>query len=265
MIGAAFAHPRYPSVPGIVGGLGPSAHLAFERRLLGACADDDGDAGHLPWVLVSLPHTPDRSEALAHGGRDPFPFLVAALHRLAAAGADFAVIPCNTAHAWLDRITPLAPLPVLDIRDSLTACLRARPEAGEVGVLATDGTLASGVLAAPAARAGCTLRAPDPDDQARVMAVIRVIKRRSDPATLDAARESLAAVARRLARRGARVQLVACSELSLVACCGSSPLACSEPSGVEPPVWIDTMALLAEATLRAPRQPAGPVCDVPAR
>lgn len=240
MSSAAFAHPEYPNLPGIVGGLGPWAHVAFERRLLQACDGTVGDAGYPPWVLVSAPHTPDRTEALTCDERDPLPFLVTALHRLCAAGATFAVIPCNTAHAYLGRLAPLAPLPVLDVRREVAATLAARGEEDPVGLLATDGTVASGVFAATS---GAPLLVPDAEDQRRVMEVIRAIKGGGE-AALGEAGAKLARVSTRLAERGARVQLIACSELSLL----------GPPTGGDFE-WLDTMSLLARATLREARGP----------
>src|SRR5438270_10247881 len=98
---------------GIVGGLGPHAHVDFERRLLAEVPAASGDQDYPPWLVSSLPATPDRTEHLLGQGPSPVPLLVRSLERLAAGQADFAVIACITAHAFLPEIGPQVRLPIL--------------------------------------------------------------------------------------------------------------------------------------------------------
>lgn len=154
------AVPRTPLVPkqiiGIVGGLGPFAHIDFERKLLlaarelaGAVSDQDYPA----WILSSIPQTPDRTRALLGLGPSPVPGLVLSLNRLEThcdrdgrevSGADFAVIPCITSHRFLPEIARQVRIPIMSLVDE-TAKEIARVHSGaRVGLLATTGTLKSG-------------------------------------------------------------------------------------------------------------------------
>ena len=79
------------SIIGIVGGLGPYAHLALEEKLLKASGDllnATKDQEFPEWILSSLPGTPDRTEAICGSGEDPTPWLVhgARLHPWSHAG-----------------------------------------------------------------------------------------------------------------------------------------------------------------------------------
>lgn len=139
-------------VIGIVGGLGPHAHIEFERRLLAAVESPTGDQEYPEWIVMSIPHTPDRTKALLESGPSPVPTLLQALERLAVS-ADFAVIACMTAHAFLDEIRPRAPLPVLDVVDLTLAEAERRFGGTRIGVLATTGALRSDVYS----RAGACL------------------------------------------------------------------------------------------------------------
>lgn len=130
-------------VLGIVGGLGPHAHVEFERRLLKAAEPVADEQCYPPWIVASFPSTPDRTAALLAGGASPVGALVRSLEALAA-HADFAVIACVTAHAFLDEVCAASPLPVLDLVEATLAEVVGRwGENAHVGVLATTGTLKS--------------------------------------------------------------------------------------------------------------------------
>ena len=137
---------RQQRLIGIVGGLGPFAHLDFERKLLEAASALTGarrDQDFPQWVLSSIPQTPDRTEAYFGQAEDPTPALIQSLERLQRAGADFAVVACNTAHLFLKQLREESPLPIVSLIE-VTADEAARIAPGvAVGLLATSGTLRS--------------------------------------------------------------------------------------------------------------------------
>jgi aspartate racemase len=263
---------RFKLTPGIVGGLGPHAHIWLERRLLEIAAERFGAAGdrdYPPWIVVSIPQTPDRTAALLAGGPDPTPFLLDALTRLRAAGADFAAIACNTIHAFLPRLAEGGRLPLLVInvvsetadalvglRNDLSVSSptgRGDKNAVKVGLLATTGTCRSGLFSAEFARRGVELICPDDEQQeSEVMAAIYgppdAAGRRaggikggaidSAGATGRTPRQMLHLAADSLVGRGAEAIIVACSEISLAI----------RPGDLAVPV-IDTMDVLAGAIL----------------
>ncbi len=139
-------------VLGIVGGLGPHAHIELERRLLAAVEPVAHEREYPPWIVSSLPATPDRTRALAGAGPSPAPQLTASLENLAGR-ADFAVIACITAHAFLGEVRP-CPLPVLDVVEAtLGEVVERHGENARVGLLATTGTLESRLFPRAAERA----------------------------------------------------------------------------------------------------------------
>jgi aspartate racemase len=139
---------------GIVGGLGPIAHIEMEHRLVRAIMeryDSDGeslaDQLYPPWVVVSVPQTPDRTAALCHHGPSPVPMVLSGLRALKRCSCDFALIPCNTTHAWIREIKERSPLPILDMVQATIQHERLRSSAdGLIGLLATDGTLKSRIF-----------------------------------------------------------------------------------------------------------------------
>jgi aspartate racemase len=128
-------------VIGIAGGMGPYAHIEFEARLLAAVESPYSDQDYPEWVVSSVPGTPDRTVALLEGGPSPMPWLLRSFERLASC-ADFGILTCITAHAFLDQIRTQVRLPILDIVELTLAdvILRFGPRT-RVGILATTGAL----------------------------------------------------------------------------------------------------------------------------
>src|SRR5205823_6344060 len=97
-------------VIGVLGGMGPWATLdLFEKilRLTPAQVDQD----HFRLVIDNNPKIPDRSPAILGDSEDPTPALVATAKNLQQHGADFLVIPCNTAHFFYERVASAVPRP----------------------------------------------------------------------------------------------------------------------------------------------------------
>lgn len=131
---------------GIVGGLGPFAHIDFEQKLMTAAQELTGathDQDYPAWILSSIPETPNRTEGFLEKGEDPTPYLLRSLQRLERGGADFAVIACNTAHLYLDQIVDRIEIPVLNMIEITAQQLEVLCVGGTVGLLGSTGTLKS--------------------------------------------------------------------------------------------------------------------------
>jgi len=217
------AAPAWPRLLGIVGGLGPHAHVEFERRLLRAAQPVETEQDYPPWILASLPATPDRTACLLDGGLSPVPRLRESL-RLLAGRADFAVIACVTAHAFLGEVRAESPLPILDLVDAtLSEAAARRGEGAHVGVLATTGTLRSRLFPDAAARLAPGLRVtslldlPDGErlQEEWVMRAIYGLKAGAGPDATARLTGLLKRAAGRLAEAGADVVLTACTEVGM--------------------------------------------------
>jgi len=201
-------------VAGIIGGLGPEATVELMSRIIhytGAKKDQD----HLHLIVDHNPKIPDRSAAIRRGGESPLPLLRAAARRLEKAGADFIVIPCNTAHFYLPRIRRSVRLPVVDLIAEAVRCAQAkRPAVRRVGLLATSGTVTAGVYRRACLEAGLELVTPPAARQKLVVEAIYLVK--SGRGTGRAA-AILARAARFLAtEQGAEVVIAGCTEIPLV-------------------------------------------------
>ena len=196
-------------IVGVLGGMGPEATVDFMSRVIRA-TPAARDQDHLRLLVDNNPHVPNRQEALLRGGEDPGPALAAMARGLEAAGADFLVMPCNTAHAFRDAITASVDIPLVSIIDvTVEAC----GDANSVGVLATDGCLASGVFQAAFEERG--KRAVLPIDT-EMEALMRLVTRIKAGDTGNDVADGLRALAQALVGRGADVIIAGCTEIPLV-------------------------------------------------
>lgn len=194
---------------GVLGGMGPDATVDFMSKVI-AATPAKKDQDHLRMLVDSNPHVPNRQEALLRGGEDPGPALAAMAKGLEAAGADFLVMPCNTAHAFKDAIIAAVDIPLVSIIDvTVDACAAA----SSVGVLATDGCIASNVFQHALDERGLHAVLPDESELKELMRLITRVKAGDQGADVG---ESMRAVAEALVARGATAIIAGCTEIPLV-------------------------------------------------
>jgi aspartate racemase len=117
-----------------------------------------------------------------------------------------------------------------------------------VGLLATSGTVESGVYAAAAKRAGVDIMVPDAAYQALVMESIYGASGVKAGFTEGRCRDDLRTVISHLAQRGAAVVVLGCTELPLL-----FPQTESFDAGGRPVALLDPTLLLAAACVRHAR------------
>lgn len=230
-------------VIGVLGGMGPLATVDLYRKIIEA-TPARRDQDHLHLIIESNPAVPDRTESLLHGGPDPTPLLLSGAHRLAQAGADFIVVPCNTAHAFLPRIAPQVPIPFVSMVDETARVVSSRLPGARVGILATAGTIAANLYQAAFADHGLSSVVPDDADQARVSRAIAEVKAGQVGTEQTAL---LRLVADTLIAEGAGALITACTELPLIL----------TQSDVRVPLFDPTQVLAEAAVVRALGHPIG--------
>lgn len=198
---------------GILGGMGPEATILIMQKVLTAVRASD-DADHIPLIVDQNPQVPSRIRHLIEGGDiSPAPVLADMARRLVAGGAEALAMPCNTAHHYAPAIRAAVDVPFLDM--IALAADRAAALAGpggRVGILASPAVRKVGLFDAPLTGRGLTPLYPE--DEAALLSAIRRIKVEGP---CRAAREALHVASADLAARGAGVQMIACTEFSLIA------------------------------------------------
>jgi aspartate racemase len=193
--------------------MGPDATIDFMSKVI-ALTTAETDQEHIRMIVDHNPKVPNRQAAILHGGADPGAELAAMATRLANAGADFLVMPCNSAHAFLEPLRQATTIPFVSIIElSIREARSIRPDARAVGVLATDGLLATATYQSALREAGYSPVLPEPEDLVRLMTLIRRIK------AGDKSREvadEMGMLAELLASAGAEVIIAGCTEIPLV-------------------------------------------------
>jgi aspartate racemase len=246
-------------VIGVLGGMGPQATADFLTKLTAAtpagCEQD-----HLRVHIDSNPKVPDRSEAIAGRGISPGAALAAMAAGLERAGADFLVMPCNTAHAFEPDIRRAVSVPFVSvIEETRAACEHAFPYARHFGLLATSGCIHALLYQNAFARIGRHTVVLDAADQESLMALLYRIKLGDRS---DAVRAAMRTYGEALIDAGAEMVVAACSEVPLVLADGD----------LTRPV-LDATDLLARRCVRyaygfeplpAPQPGAQPIASIPA-
>lgn len=217
---------------GILGGMGPQATILILQKVLNAIPARD-DADHIPLIIDQNPQVPSRIAHLLEGaGDDPGPVLAAMARRLVAGGAEALAMPCNTAHHYAAQVRSAVSVPFLDmITLSVAHARQLAGPGGKVGILASPAVRKVGLFDGGLAALG--LGALYARDEPAMLAAIRQIKAEGP---MPAARATLQAASQDLADRGASVQMIACTEFSLI------------PEDLAPKViGFDTLDLLVQA------------------
>lgn len=156
---------------GIIGGVGPLATM-FIGEMIVRRTRAAKDQEHVHTIIDNDTSIPDRTAYILDQTKEnPVPVIVGDAVKLANAGADLICIPCNTAHTFYEELEQGSPVPVLHmIRE--TAKRASELGAKRVGILATDGTLASEVYQKALIEQDIEPVMPDHDIQKQVMSLI---------------------------------------------------------------------------------------------
>ena len=220
---------------GILGGMGPEATADLYLRIIRA-TPAERDQDHPRTIIYSNSKVPDRTPAIVGDGPSPVPEMLKAAKILEEAGADFLVMPCNTAHFFIRELREGVGIPILHMIE-LTAekVSRELPGVKDAGLIATDGTVRSGIYHGSFGEHGVDVRVPSEEHQRASMKAIYGHIKAGD---LEGGREILLGVASALVDGGAQAVVCGCTEVSLVLGEGDVPV----------PV-VDPLQVLAEAAV----------------
>jgi aspartate racemase len=214
--------PRVDDRPlvGVLGGMGPAATADFYAKLVRR-TPAGRDQDHLPVVIWGDPRVPDRVSSVRDGTDAAYLALLYGAHRLAEAGARLAAMPCHTAHFFLERLQADSGLRFVDmVAETVAAVATRQGRVSRAGLLATAGTLGSGLYQTRLADIGVEIVTPRPDVQRRVATAIAMVKR-NDPGS---ARPLVEDAIGDLRDAGAQIVVLACTELPLALAGSSAPL-----------------------------------------
>lgn len=196
---------------GIIGGLGPMATALFMKMII-EMTDAKCDQEHIEMIVYNCPQIPDRTNyILGKSTQNPAPRLIELGRKLVEEGAELIAIPCITANYFYGELTAEIKAPIINIIKEVCNCL-VKQEIHCAGLMATSGTVLSGLFQAAFEDLGCTLVLPKEEDQQDVMHVIYEDVKANRPVEMDRFNR----VAKHLRDAGAEVILLGCTELSVV-------------------------------------------------
>ena len=218
-----------PHLLGILGGLGPMASAYF-YEMITSHTRAETDQETIDIILSSRASTPDRTAyILGRSAQSPLPAMIEDAKALEAFGARAIVIPCNTAHYFIDQVRASVSVPVPSIIRETAHFVRVCGRR-KAGIMATEGTVFSGAYQTALEAEGVEWAIPDAGTQQLLMEIIYSrVKRglRADPALLYEAAAPLRAC-------GCDCMILGCTELSVAA---------RETNGDE--LFVDSLEVLA--------------------
>jgi len=208
---------RERKVLGIIGGMGSVAAAHFFRRLV-ELTPAQRDQDYLEVVLHNNNHVPDRTAALLGRGADPRPELLRSCRLLDQAGVDVIVIACITSHAFLSDLVGATRAQIVDaLAETARYCRREWPDRRRAGILATTGSLESGIFHRALAAVGLESLSFTGDDQVyHFMEPVYSEWGVKAGFTAGQARDRLGGAGRELVARGAELVIAGCTEVPVV-------------------------------------------------
>lgn len=195
---------------GIIGGMGPRATVRFEQCILehaGAYSDKDFP----PIITYNNSQIHDRTQSLREdGGKKYVRGVISTGNALVTMGADFLVMPCNTAHARYSEIQSALSLPLINMIECVIDVVEKK--SGKVAILATSGMAREQVYERACIARKIPYHILSPKDQQAIMDAIYLIK----SGKFTVAAENISLVLQKLEKAGIKRVILACTELPLI-------------------------------------------------
>ena len=218
---------------GVLGGMGPQATQVFYQFVLDR-TDAARDQEHLPTVILSDTGMPDRTKAILSGETEElYARLLKDARLLETCGCTAIAVPCNTSHYFVDQLQSEVDVPIIHMIREAAAVLAAQGKK-RPGILATEGTIRSGLYQKECAALGMDAYAPNEEIQKLVTSIIYDEIKQGEKGS----RDKFAHIDKALRKAGCDCAILACTELSVFAT--YHPL---------PPYYLDAMMVLAEQSV----------------
>ena len=228
-----------PKTIGIMGGMGPAATVDLMSRII-SMTDASSDQEHIPMIVDNDTRIPDRTEAILGRGESCAPEMLASAKRLEAAGADFIVIACHAAHCFVEDIKDKIGIPIIEMPEETAKLLKING-VNRAAVLATDGTVQSGLFGHALERMGIQTVYPNEEQQRLVMSLVYDYVKKGVANIPDRVREGMQNMIGDLGKQGAEVLILASTEF---------PIAFSI-MGLKSDAFVDPTIILSKAAIRA--------------
>lgn len=158
---------------GIIGGMGPLATQLLYQKIIEK-TQVTCDQEHIDTIILSHATVPDRTTAIKSGKTDEvLEVLLEDAKMLEKNGVSAIAIPCNTSHYFYDSLQNEINTPILNmVRLTCERIKKKNPDIKKIGLLATDGTVFTGIYKKECEKLGIECINPDENTQKIVMDII---------------------------------------------------------------------------------------------
>lgn len=218
---------------GVIGGLGP-ASSAYFYELITEHTKAERDQDHIDMILSSRSTTPDRTDyILGRSDVSPLPAMIEDAVSLEEYGATAIVIPCNTAHFFIDEVRRAVHVPMPSIIEETVSYIKAQGFK-KAAILATEGTIHAGAYQHEFLKQGLGCMVPDDNGKAKLMEIIYgKVKKGIIPSP-----EELYEVTDPMFESGCDCAILGCTELSLIG------------KNISDKRFVDSLTVLAYCSIR---------------
>ena len=174
-------------IAGIIGGIAPSSTIAYYQRIVDGVRTRTAEAAY-PHVIINSINLRQMLPLFEAGDKaGAVSLLVGELHRLALAGADFALFASNTPHLYFADIAAASPLPLISIVEAVAAHAAQRG-LRRLLLLGTGYTMRASFYRTALAASGTDVLVPSASDIAMIHALYmsELVPGRYASATRDA-------------------------------------------------------------------------------
>lgn len=161
---------------GILGGMGSLATAYIFKKII-MSTDAKTDQEHIDIMLYNNPSIPNRTDYILGKGENPLAHLVESAKKLEAMGADFLIMPCNTAHYFYKDIISTIKIPFINmVEETVVHLINTYPNEKTIGLLATQGTYKSKIYSALLEKYNISTVVPSKNSQQFITNLINNIK-----------------------------------------------------------------------------------------
>jgi aspartate racemase len=220
---------------GIVACSAEGAALCY-RTICAEAPTEMGEHNH-PEITMHTPPFLKYMEAIVSGNWERVAqLMISSTHKVAEAGADFAISPDNTIHEAYDLVIRQSPIPWLHIAE-VVGEEAERMGASRVGVLGTKYLMIGPVYSETLKKINITCEIPDENDRAKIDRII--FKELVNGIFTEPSRLFFNEVISKFKQHGCNAAVLGCTEIPLIV----NPDDCPLPT-------LDSTRLLARAALR---------------
>lgn len=199
---------------GVLGGMGPKATSVFIDQIVEATVADV-DQDHIDMIILNHASLPDRTQVILENNPEPFLREIEKdIRLLEHAEVAYIAMPCNTAHYYIEEMQRMTSIPIINMVEETMKEIHAQHGDGcKVGILATNGTLHSGIYSESALKYNLVPHVPEPKVQQQVMNIIYKDIKGGFP--IDP-RETEEIIHNLVTEDGCQCIIIACTELSII-------------------------------------------------